>query len=56
MKQNAILIGSGLMLGMGVGFFFLRSNPLAFVGCLFLGLGLGLLLPSLIGKKDQEEN
>jgi hypothetical protein len=44
MKQNAILIGSGLMLGMGVGFFFLRSNPLAFVGCLFLGLGLDTLL------------
>jgi len=27
MKQNAILIGSGLMLGMGVGFFFYEVTP-----------------------------
>jgi len=30
-------IGGGLMIGMGVGFFFLHQNPLAFIGSIFVG-------------------
>jgi hypothetical protein len=43
--------GGGLLMGLGVGFFFLRENALAFVGSLLAGLGLGLLVTALISKK-----
>lgn len=34
-------IGGGILIGIGIGFFFLQQNPLAFVGSILLGLGLG---------------
>jgi len=43
-------VGGGLLIGLGVGFFFLPEAPLAFVGSLLAGLGLGLLITSLISK------
>ena len=41
-------IGGGLLLGVGVGFFFLEESPLAFVGSIVGGLGLGLLVTAVI--------
>jgi predicted lipid-binding transport protein (Tim44 family) len=43
-------IGGGLLLGMGVGFFFLKESVLAFVGSMFIGLGLGLMITSIISR------
>lgn len=42
-------IGGGLLLGLGVGFFLL-PNGLAFVGSVVGGLGLGLIITSIIGS------
>ena len=44
-------IGGGILMGIGVGFFFLRQNPLAFVGCILLGLGVGLIITSIISRR-----
>jgi hypothetical protein len=44
-------IGGGLLLGLGVGFFFLQVSALAFVGSIFAGLGIGLLITSIISSK-----
>ena len=41
-------IGGGVMLGIGVGFFFLQKSPLAFVGCILAGIGVGLLVTSIL--------
>ena len=41
-------IGGGLLLGLGIGFFFLQASVLAFVGCIIGGLGLGLILTAVI--------
>ena len=41
-------IGGGLLLGIGVGFFFLSTSIFAFVGSILAGLGLGLLATSII--------
>lgn len=41
-------IGGGLLLGLGIGFFFLQGSALAFVGCILAGLGLGLVITSII--------
>ena len=46
-------IGGGLLLGLGAGFFFLQTSALAFVGCLIAGLGLGLILTSIISGGDK---
>jgi hypothetical protein len=44
-------IGGGLLLGLGFGFFFLQVSPLAFVGSILAGLGLGLVITSIISSK-----
>ena len=43
-------IGGGLLAGLGVGFFFL-PNAIAFTGSIIGGLGIGLIITSLISKK-----
>ena len=43
-------IGGGLLLGLGIGFFFLKDSVFAFVGCILAGLGLGLLITSIISS------
>jgi hypothetical protein len=40
-------VGGGLLLGLGVGFIFLKTSGLAFVGCIFAGLGIGLMIASI---------
>lgn len=47
-NKSTWAIGGGVLLGIGVGFFFLRVSPLAFVGCILGGLGLGLMITSII--------
>lgn len=45
-------IGGGVLLGVGVGFFFLQSSPaMAFVGSILAGLGIGLIITSIISSK-----
>ena len=42
--------GGGLLLGLGIGFFFLQTSALAFVGCILAGLGLGLVITAILSK------
>ena len=48
-------IGGGLLIGLGVGFFFLQESPLAFVGSLLSGLGLGLLITAIISSRGDQK-
>ena len=41
-------IGGGVLVGIGVGFFFLQQSVFAFVGSILAGLGLGLMVTSII--------
>jgi len=47
-------IGGGVLLGIGIGFFFLRESALAFVGCIILGLGLGLMITAILSTFKQK--
>ena len=47
--------GGGLLIGIGVGFFFLPQSPLAFVGSILGGLGLGLVITALISSKNKTQ-
>jgi len=41
-------IGGGVLLGLGAGLFVLQASPLAFVGCILGGLGIGLMLSAVL--------
>ncbi|MBL7471443.1 hypothetical protein [Robertkochia sediminum] len=42
-------IGGGVLTGLGAGFFFLSSSPaLYFVGSIIAGLGIGLIITSIL--------
>jgi hypothetical protein len=43
------------LLGVGVGFFFLRESALAFAGSMLAGLGLGLMTTSILSNRNQQE-
>ena len=49
--KSSWAVGGGLLLGLGVGFFFIQQNVLAFVGCLLGGLGVGLILAAILSGK-----
>lgn len=53
-KQNddksSWAIGGCLLMGLGVGFFFLQVSVFAFIACLLIGLGLGLVIAPIISK------
>ena len=45
-------IGGGVLFGIGVGFFFLQTSPLLFVGSILAGLGIGLVITAIISSKS----
>ena len=49
--RGAWAVGGGLLVGLGVGFFFLPESPLTFVGSMLAGLGVGLLIASFLSKE-----
>lgn len=46
-------IGGGVLIGTGVGLFFLKTSALAFVGSVLAGLGLGLIITALISNRSK---
>jgi hypothetical protein len=46
--MNLWAIGGGILVGFGVGFFFLHVSALFFVGSLIAGLGLGLIAAAIL--------
>lgn len=53
LSKNApsLAIGGGTLLGLGIGFFLFHISVFFFLGSMFVGLGLGLMLSALIAKK-----
>ena len=43
-------IGGGVLLGLGVGFFFLHRSSLFFIGSLIAGIGVGLFVTAILSK------
>jgi len=44
-------IGGGVLIGVGVGVFYIRTYPLGIVAFTLIGIGLGLLTAALISRK-----
>jgi hypothetical protein len=49
-------VGGGLFIGLGARFFLLTLHALYFVGSIFLGLGIGLLVGSMGTKKEEAKD
>ena len=49
-------VGGGLFIGLAAGFFLLTLHTLYFVGSIFLGLGIGLLVGSMGTKKEEAKD
>jgi hypothetical protein len=43
-------IGGGVLIGIGVGFFYLPESAMTFVGCILAGLGVGLMVTALLSS------
>ena len=44
-------IGAGILMGIGVGLFFVQKSPIAYIACMFLGLGLGLMITVKLSRE-----
>jgi hypothetical protein len=55
--KSAWVIGGTTLIGIGVGFIFLKTSALLFVASILIGIGFGLVISSLISsKKGQKQN
>ncbi len=54
-ERGAYAIGGGLFMGLGVGFFFLQQNALEFVACILVGLGLGLMVATIVSRGKHKD-
>ncbi|UUM32280.1 hypothetical protein [Vibrio japonicus] len=54
--KSSWAIGGGVMLGLGVGLFFLQESPLAFVGSLIAGIGFGLIITAILSSISSNSN
>jgi F0F1-type ATP synthase assembly protein I len=52
--KSSWAVGGTLIIGVGVGFFFLPSSPLLFVASILIGLGTGLVLVPIISCKKEK--
>ena len=49
--KSSWTIGGTTLIGIGVGFIFLRTSPLLFVASILIGIGVGLLITSIISSE-----
>ena len=49
------IIGSLALIGLSTGFFVPQTSVMAFIACLMIGAGLGLVISSIFSKKQTEK-
>ena len=49
--QSTWAIGGGVLIGVGVGIFFIRTYPLGIAAFTIIGIGVGLIITSIISRK-----
>jgi len=49
-NKSSWIIGGTALIGVGVGFLFLKTSALYFLSSIFIGIGAGILLSKIITK------
>jgi hypothetical protein len=49
--RSSFIIGGTTVIGVGIGFIFLKTSALFFVASILIGVGTGLLLSSIFSRK-----
>lgn len=49
--RTGLIIGGMTCVGIGVGFIFLRTSALLFVASILIGIGVGLVVASVVASK-----
>ena len=49
--KSSWAIGGTTLIGLGIGFIFLKTSPLIFIACILIGIGLGLVIAPFISNK-----
>jgi len=49
--KSSYAIGGGVLIGLGIGIFYIRIYPLGIVAFTLMGIGLGLLVAAIISRK-----
>ena len=53
--RSTWIIGGTTLIGLGVGFIFVKTSPLIFIASLLIGIGVGLVItPIISGKKGSK--
>lgn len=52
--KSVWVIGGTTLIGLGVGFIFLQQSALIFVASILIGIGLGIVIASLISREKRE--
>ena len=53
--KSTWVIGGTTLIGVGVGFIFLKTSALIFVASILIGIGVGLVIASLISIKNRQK-
>jgi hypothetical protein len=51
--KSTWVIGGTTLIGIGVGFIFLQESALFFVASILIGIGLGLVITSIISREQR---
>ena len=51
--RSSWIIGGTTLIGLGVGFIFVKSSPLIFIASLLIGIGAGLVITPIISRKER---
>jgi hypothetical protein len=52
--KSSWVIGGTTLIGIGVGFIFLKTSALLFIASILIGIGVGLVITALISSKNRE--
>ena len=52
--KSSWAIGGTTLIGIGVGFVFLKTSPLFFVASILIGIGAGLVITALISREKKK--
>ena len=53
--KSTWVIGGTTLIGIGIGFIFIKTSALLFVASVLIGIGMGLVITSLISSKNREK-